>query len=93
MQESGKDMKKRSSRKRRVIIACILLALPWLVTRNLFSDYQAAPHNDDWLYGRSVQVLADEGYYQHVSQHGELAASLVSHVLWGRLFVWNEFSF
>ena len=93
MQESGKDMKKRSSRKRRVIIACILLALPWLVTRNLFSDYQAAPHNDDWLYGRSVQVLADEGYYQHVSQHGELAASVVSHVLWGRLFVWNEFSF
>ncbi|MBL99465.1 MAG: hypothetical protein CMM06_07195 [Rhodopirellula sp.] len=80
-------------KRRGVLIACILLALPWLVSRSLFSEYSAAPHNDDWLYGRSVQVLAEEGRYQHVSQHGELAASVVSHVYWGWLFVWEEFSF
>lgn len=78
---------------RLLTLTCVLLALPWLVGVPLFSDYSAAAHNDDWLYGRSAQVLADEGYYQHVSQHGELAASVVTHVVWGRLFVWGEFSF
>ena len=76
-----------------ILLACVLLALPWVAGISLFSDYSATVHNDDWLYGRSAQVLADEGYYQHVSQHGELAASVVTHVFWGRLFVWGEFSF
>ena len=76
-----------------LVFTCIVLGLPWLIGVSLFSGFSAAPHNDDWLYGRSVQVLAEEGYYQHVSQHGELAASVVSHVGWGRLFVWGEFSF
>ena len=71
----------------------MVLALPWVIGLSLFAEFSAAPHNDDWLYGRSVQVLAEEGYYQHVSQHGELAASVVSHVIWGRLFVWGDFSF
>ena len=71
----------------------MVLALPWVIGLSLFAEFSAAPHNDDWLYGRSVQVLAEEGYYQHVSQHGELAASVVSHVIWGRVFVWGEFSF
>ncbi|MEC9095403.1 MAG: hypothetical protein VX776_02155, partial [Planctomycetota bacterium] len=60
---------------RRLGFTWIVLALPWLIGLSLFAEFSAAPHNDDWLYGRSVQVLAEEGYYQHVSQHGELAAS------------------
>lgn len=79
--------------RRWIVLACIALSLPWLVGISLFHDYSPTVHNDDWLYGRSAQVLADEGYYQHVSQHGELAASVVTHVVWGRLFVWGEFSF
>ena len=69
------------------------LAIPWILGCGLFSEYSATAHNDDWLYARSAQVLSEQGRYQHVSQHGELAASVVTHVVWGRLFVWGEFSF
>ena len=80
----------------RVKTVCLLflLAAPWIVTHLVLkNDVIAAPHNDDWLYARSVQVLADDGRYQHVTQHGELAASVVSHVGWGWLFTANDFSY
>jgi len=70
-----------------------LLATPWLAAHLMKSDLTAAPHNDDWLYARSVQVLSDQGRYQHVTQHGQLAASVVSHVGWGRLFIGDEFEY
>jgi len=76
-----------------LVLISAALAVPWIVGCCLFSEYSATAHNDDWLYARSAQVLAEKGHYQHVSQHGELAASVVSHVVWGRLFVWGEFSF
>ncbi|MBT4695059.1 MAG: hypothetical protein HOB73_17115, partial [Planctomycetaceae bacterium] len=72
----------------------ILLAVPWIAAHLVLeSDISATAHNDDWLYARSVQVLSDDGRFQHVTQHGQLAASVVSHVGWGWLFTANEFSY
>ena len=81
-------------RRAKTTLMLVLIAAPWIAAHLVLKkDVSAAPHNDDWLYARSVQVLSEDGRYQHVTQHGQLAASVVSHVGWGWLFTANEFSY
>ena len=88
------ELRERFQGRFKTALLLILLAVPWIAAHLVLkNDVSAAPHNDDWLYARSVQVLADDGRYQHVTQHGQLAASVVSHVGWGWLFTANEFSY
>jgi hypothetical protein len=94
--ESGNlvELRKRFRAPVKTALILILLTVPWITGHLVLKkDVSAAPHNDDWLYARSVQVLSDDGRYQHVTQHGQLAASVVSHVGWGWLFTTNEFSY
>ncbi|MGY8733446.1 MAG: glycosyltransferase family 39 protein [Pirellulales bacterium] len=94
--QSGNRVELRKTFQVRVKTALILvlLTVPWIAGHLVLKkNVSAAPHNDDWLYARSVQVLSDDGRYQHVTQHGQLAASVVSHVGWGWLFTANEFSY
>ena len=79
------DMEPRKS-LRNYVIACAVIALPWIVGTVLFNGIERFPHNDDWLYARSVQGWMKSGDYHHVTQHGELAASVVAHVAWGKVF-------
>ena len=50
-----------------------------------FRSFDAFAHNDDFLYARCAEILVEEGRYQHVSQYGQLAASVASHCVWGAL--------
>ncbi|MEO1527258.1 MAG: glycosyltransferase family 39 protein [Planctomycetota bacterium] len=78
------------------LLACIALAFPLVVGRFCFGHFDAFAHNDDFLYARTTEILVEEGRYQHVSQHGQLAASIASHCVWGALvcgplgFSWNN---
>ncbi|WP_161604423.1 ArnT family glycosyltransferase [Roseiconus nitratireducens] len=67
------------------LLACLALCCPILIGQLCFQSFDAYAHNDDFLYARCTQILIDEGRYQHVSQHGQLAASVASHCLWGAL--------
>ena len=67
------------------IATLLLLALPILIAKILFRGFAAFPHNDDFLYARCSEILVNDGYYQHVTQHGYLAASVASHCIWGAL--------
>jgi hypothetical protein len=88
------ELRERSQARVKTALILSLLAAPWVAAHLVLkNDVTAAPHNDDWLYARSVQVLVDDGRYQHVTQHGKLAASVVSHVGWGWLFTASEFSY
>ena len=81
------ELRESSQERVKTALILVLLAVPWIAAHLVLkNDITAAPHNDDWLYARSVQVLAEDGRYQHVTQHGKLAASVVSHVGWGWLF-------
>lgn len=73
---------------KRPLITALLLGLPILIGWIGFASFHAYAHNDDFLYARCTEILVQEGRYQHVSQHGLLAASVVSHCLWGALVCW-----
>ena len=78
------------------LLACLVLAVPLVAGRVCFGVFDAFAHNDDFLYARTTEILVEEGRYQHVSQHGQLAASVASHCVWGALvcgplgFSWNH---
>lgn len=81
------------------IFFCACLAIPFVAGRLCFAGFKAFAHNDDFLYARTTEILVDEGRYQHVSQHGLLAASVASHCIWGAVvcgplgFSWNNLHF
>lgn len=71
-------------------LAVLVIALPIIIGLSLFSSYERFPHNDDWLYARSVHGWLEHGDYHHVTQHGELAASVAAHVAWGKLLHFGQ---
>ena len=83
------DLQPRAS-LRNHILACVVIALPWIIGSALFNGFERFPHNDDWLYARSVQGWMESGDYHHVTQHGELAASVAAHVAWGKVLHFSQ---
>ena len=63
----------------------LLLGLPFATGRLAFSRFGAYPHNDDFLYARCAQIMAEEHRYQHVSMIGSLTATVAAHSAWGAL--------
>ena len=83
------DLQPRAS-LRNHILACVVIALPWIIGSALFNGFERFPHNDDWLYARSVQGWMESGDYHHVTQHGQLAASVAAHVAWGKVLHFSQ---
>jgi hypothetical protein len=54
---------------------------PMLLSWLAFGSLQAHPHNDDFLYGRTVEILSREGRLVWVSNNGQLPAAALTPVL------------
>ncbi|MCI0603030.1 glycosyltransferase family 39 protein [bacterium] len=69
---------------RRIDILNILaIVLVWILMELLVNPFGDFPLNDDWAYGRSVQILIEKGDFRLPDW---TAANLFSQILWGALF-------
>ncbi|MBW4578794.1 MAG: glycosyltransferase family 39 protein [Tildeniella nuda ZEHNDER 1965/U140] len=76
---------KRSSQFAKTDSANVLLIiLVWIVMSILVNPLGDFPINDDWVYGRAVKSIIEEGNF--TLSGGNTSANLVAQAFWGALF-------
>lgn len=62
----------------------LLIVLVWIVMSILVNPLGDFPINDDWVYGRAVKSIVEEGNF--TLSGGNTSANLVAQAFWGALF-------